>query len=278
MAFWSMKVMKDLFRRDTTSSCFIAYPEKPMQMPMQPDNKAIYDANWDRWSDQKVYGPASRWLGWLVKETLGEIDRAAIKKVIDVGCGQGSMTAMIAAYLPAASVVGIDLSETGIRAAQQSYSGPNLSYAVDTDSSSLESATCDLTTCFEVLEHVEDWESMLERICGASRRYVILSFPTGRMRPFERVVGHVRNFERGQVEDFMHRNGFDDLRVRYAGFPFYSPLYRDFCNLMDAGHSNFASGRYGLPQKIVSAVFFFMFRYLSSSRIGDQFCGLFERR
>jgi SAM-dependent methyltransferase len=245
---------------------------------MQPDNKAIYDANWDRWTDQKVYGPASRWLSWLVSETLDAIGQTVIKDVIDVGCGQGSMTAMIADRLSGARVVGIDLSETGIRAAQASYLRPNLSFVVDIDSSRLEHAMYDLATCFEVLEHVEDWESMLHRICGASRRYVLLSFPTGRMRPFERAVGHVRNFQRGQVEEFMQRNGFDGLEIRYAGFPFYSPLYRDFCNLMDAGNSTFASGRYGLAQKIVGNVFFAMFRYLSSSRTGDQFCGLFERR
>lgn len=245
---------------------------------MQPDNKAIYDANWERWSDQKVFGPASRWLRWLVRQNLEATDRASIKTVVDVGCGQGSMTASIADFLPDASVRGIDFSETGIRAAQTAYSRPNLTYAVDADSSSLEDETFDLATCFEVLEHVEDWESLLRRICRASRWYVMLSFPTGRMRPFERVVGHVRNFQPGQVETFMRSNGFNDLKVRYAGFPFYSPLYRDFCDLMDAGNSDFASGRYGLPQKIVSNVLFATFRYLSSSRIGDQFCGLFVRR
>lgn len=245
---------------------------------MRPDNRAIYDANWDRWSDQKVYGPASRWLSWLVRRTLDGIERSAIRSAIDVGCGQGSMTSMIADQLPGASVLGIDLSETGIRAAQTSYPQANLKFAVDVDSSALEHRRYDLATCFEVLEHVEDWESMLQRICGASKRYVLLSFPTGRMRPFERAVGHVRNFQRGQVEGFMRHNGFEGIEIRYAGFPFYSPLYRDFCNLMDAGNSAFASGRYGLPQKIVGSVLFAMFRYLSSSRTGDQFCGLFERR
>jgi SAM-dependent methyltransferase len=245
---------------------------------MHPDNKAIYDANWDRWSDQKVYGPASRWLRWLVEQNLGYIDRSAITRIIDVGCGQGEMTAMLARLLPAAKVSGVDLSEAGITIANRSYRLPNLTFDLDTESRRLELATYDLVTCFEVLEHVDDWESLLQRICSASKRYVMLSYPTGRMRPFELAVGHVRNFRRGQVEEFMERNGFAEGNLFYAGFPFYSPLYRELCNLMDAGSSNFASGPYGRPQKIVSAVLYVMFRYLSMTRMGDQFCGVFERR
>ena len=244
---------------------------------MHPDNKTIYDANWTRWSDQKVYGPASRWLRWLVNRNLDTLDRSAINTVIDVGCGQGSMASMIAMILPAATVLGIDLSTSGIEAAKKLYRLRNLAFAVDTDSSRLDRASYDLVTCFEVLEHLDDWESMLERICRASNRYVMLSFPTGRMRRFERTVGHVRNFRPGQVEEFMRRNGFVDRNLFYAGFPFYSPLYRDFCDLVDAGNSDFASGSYGPSQKVVSAVLFVMFRYLSSTRAGDQFCGVFER-
>jgi SAM-dependent methyltransferase len=245
---------------------------------MNVDNKAIYDANWDRWSDQKVYGPASRWLRWLVVQNLGYIDCSAIKRVIDVGCGQGEMTAMLAGLLPTAQVLGIDFSQTGIVIAQRKFALPNLIFEVDIDSSRLGIADYELTTCFEVLEHVDDWESLLQRICSASNRYVMLSYPTGRMRRFEVAVGHVRNFQRGAVEAFMKRAGFVAKNLFYAGFPFYSPIYRDFCDIVDAGNSNFASGRYGLPQRIVSAILFAMFRYCSLVRRGDQFCGVFERK
>lgn len=247
-------------------------------MLTSPDNKSIYDEKWDEWFDQKVYGPASRWLRWLIERNVQYADVASISRVIDVGCGQGATTAMLAQLLPNATVVGIDFSATGIAAATQHYGNARLKFVADESSLLLNTSQYDLVTCYEVLEHVDDWEPLLARICKASNKYVMLSFPVGRMRPYEVVVGHVRNFQRGQVEAFMERQGFVGRNVFYAGFPFYSPLYREFCNLMDAGNSNFASGRYGLPQKIVGGSLYLMFRYLSLTRKGDQFCGLFERR
>ena len=48
------------------------------------------------------------------------------------------------------------------------------------------------------------------------------------MRAFEAAVGHVRNFRRGEVEAFMARAGFLERNIYHAGFPFFSPLYREF--------------------------------------------------
>lgn len=247
-------------------------------MTIPPDNKAIYNQNWDDWFDQKVHGPASRWLRWLVAENLERTEKRAITSVVDVGCGQGATTEMIARMLPDASVFGIDFSDAGIAAARCHYVKSNLTFSVDESSTYLESGPYDLITCFEVLEHVPEWEILLHRICSASKKYVMLSFPTGNMRKFEAAVGHVRNFQRGEVERFMLLEGFRESNIFYAGFPFYSPLYRNFCNLMDAGNSAFASGQYGFRQKAVSAFLFTLFRYFSMRRAGDQFCGLFERQ
>jgi SAM-dependent methyltransferase len=246
-------------------------------MHTTPNNKIIYDKNWDAWFDQKVYGPASRWLRWLIECNLDYIDPITISKVIDIGCGQGTTTALISKKFPIASILGTDFSRTGIAAATRHYGSDRLQFVVDESSQHLEPSSFDLVTCFEVLEHVYEWQALLERICSASQRYVMLSFPTGRMRKFESTVGHVRNFRAGEVERFMTGVGFLPVNLYYAGFPFYSPLYRDLCNLMDAGHSNFASGRFGLRQRALSSILFTSFRYLSARRVGDQFCGLFVR-
>jgi len=96
------------------------------------------------------------------------------------------------------------------------------------------------------------------------------------MRPYEIHVGHVRNFAKGQVEALMRGQGFAPARVYYAGFPFFSPIYRNLCNLVDAGSNSFSTGRFGLKQKIVAAILLLSFR-LSLRRVGDQFCGIFVR-
>jgi SAM-dependent methyltransferase len=242
------------------------------------DNKAIYDANWELWADQKVYGPASRWLRWLVKTNLHRLDASRVKEVLDVGCGEGNITALIARELPRARVLGIDFSKTGIHVAQRRYREGNLGFMLDIESRALVAQAFDLVTAFEVLEHVEDWQALLGRMLAATRRYVMLSFPTGRMRPCEVKVGHVRNFKRGEVEAFLAQQGFAPVNVFYAGFPFFSPIFRDLCNLTNAVDSPFITGKYTWRQKAVSALVYASFRYGSLRRLGDQFCGIFVRK
>jgi SAM-dependent methyltransferase len=200
-----------------------------------------------------------------------------IKSVLDVGCGEGTITWQLAEWLPQARILGIDFSAAGIACGRARYALPNLAFEHDDESRRM-SARFDMVTAFEVLEHVEDWQDFLARMAAAANRYVLLSFPTGRMRPFEVHVGHFRNFKHGEVEQFMEKQGFAAERIFYAGFPFYSPLYREVCNLTDSASNRFTTGRYGARQKVVANMLFWLFRYGSTRRrLGDQFCGLFRR-
>ena len=113
----------------------------------------------------------------------------------------------------------------------------------------------------------------------ASQKYLLLSFPTGRMRNFEIHMGHYRNFQKNEVEDFLKSYQFFPKKVFYAGFPFFSPLYREICNLTNAGSNSWTQGQYTLFQKSISSAFYFLFSFMSTKeKYGDQFCGLFERR
>lgn len=245
---------------------------------MEIDNKAIYAANWGRWVDMKVHGPASRAIRSLIHDQIhGLQEPASITSVLDVGCGEGTITWHMAKWLPHARVVGIDFSEAGIECGRARYTLPNLVFEHDDQSKRLDERH-DLITAFEVLEHVENWQSFLARMAAAAKKFVLVSFPTGRMRPFEVHVGHFRNFKKGEVEEFMRAQGFSPEQIFYAGFPFYSPLYRELCNLTDSASNRFTTGKYGLGQKIVGSVFYSLFRYASTRRrLGDQFCGLFRR-
>lgn len=241
------------------------------------DNHSLYNEKWSGWVDMKIYGPASRWLRSLVSDQLSHADTSKIMSVLDVGCGEGTITNFLAQKIPNAAVSGIDFSESGIECARASYVLPNLSFTHDLESKELEKRY-DLVTAFEVLEHVDDWQDLLGRMARSSQKYLLLSFPTGRMRPFEKNVGHVRNFKKGEVESFLNRGGYKPVSIYYAGFPFYNPIYRELCQLTDSANNTFTQGTYGLAQKAVGLFFFVLFRFFSTRKnFGDQFCGLFER-
>lgn len=245
---------------------------------MEIDNQSLYDKNWGFWIDQKVYGPASRWLRYLIDDLLDAIpDPAKIGAILDLGCGEGTNTYFIARRFVWAKVRGIDFSKTGIACAQSRYRLPNLEFICDPDSRILD-GRYDLITCFEVLEHVEQWQELLARMITAAERYLMLSFPTGRMRAYEKNVGHVQNFQKQEMENYLLKLGFQPLRVFYSGFPFYSPFYRELCNFTNAANCSLTQGAFGTSQKIVSAILFILFRYFSTKkRSGDQFCGIFEK-
>lgn len=241
------------------------------------DNHQIYNEKWDGWVDMKIYGPASRWLRSLISDQISVMDKGSVKSILDVGSGEGTITHFMAQKLPDATVLGIDFSESGIECSRTSYQLPNLFFEHDLDSKALEKKY-DLVTAFEVLEHVDDWRDLLGRMANASQKYVLVSFPTGRMRPFEKNVGHLRNFKIGEVEEFLLEKGFRSISIFYTGFPFYNPLYRNLCQLTDSANNTFTQGKYGIAQKTIGWFFFVLFRFFSTRRrFGDQFCGLFER-
>jgi SAM-dependent methyltransferase len=247
--------------------------------PSIPDNKKIYDETWADWVDMKKYGPASRWLHALLRRQLAVVRSAAwrVHTVLDVGCGEGTVTNLLHKELPEAQVTGIDFSASGIACAQHEYPHDKLRFVHDEDSALLD-GQYDLVSAFEVLEHVEDWQEVLGRMADASTQYLLLSFPVGRMRPFEVHVGHLRNFKKGEVEAFLATKGFVPKNIFYAGFPFYNPLYREVCNLTDSGSNTLTKGKYGWFQKLIGSVLLFMFDHLSTRRrFGNQFCGLFVR-
>jgi SAM-dependent methyltransferase len=243
-----------------------------------PNNRDIYDANWTTWLDMKVHGPTSRSLRSLIHDQIvGLQNGEIITSVLDVGCGEGTITWHMAKWLPHACVLGIDFSKTGIDCGRARYALPNLSFEHDEQSQRL-GQVYDLVTAFEVLEHVEDWRSFLGQMARAARKFILVSFPTGRMRPFEVHVGHFRNFKKGEVETFMRSQGFIPERIFYAGFPFFSPIYRELCNMTNSGSNRFTTGQYGWRQKAVASAFYLLFRHASTrTRFGDQFCGLFRR-
>ncbi len=242
-------------------------------------NKEFYDTNWARFVDQKIYGPASHWHRSLVFNILKMIIYdSGIKHILDVGCGEGTIAYNLAKAFPQAQIKGVDFSNTGIKCGKMNYKLSNLEFALDNRNISLMIKKYDLITCFEVLEHVGKWETLLGKICKSSKKYVMISFPTGRMRPFEKNVGHARNFAKGQVEEQMKKFGFVPVTLYYAGFPFYSPIYRDLCNVVNMGNDGFSLGKYSAFKKMISFIIYITFRYFSTKRhFGDEFIGLFIR-
>ncbi|PDV98093.1 hypothetical protein A9Q02_03160 [Candidatus Chloroploca asiatica] len=197
----------------------------------------------------------------------------AFTSVLDIGCGQGSLLAEIHHEFPHVEVFGSDFSTSAVLMARQQV--PDGKFCVfDLERDHLQ-RQFDLVVCSEVLEHIVDDEAALRHLAAMTGKYVVISTVQGRMRGFEAgEVGHVRNYGYGELVRKVEEAGLKVQRVIEWGFPFYSPLYRDYLDLTDMRGT---TGKFGLTRKIISNLIYMVFLF-NSSRIGDEIFILAERK
>ena len=223
---------------------------------------ATYDRGWQsQWDDMKKYGPFSRHLRRMIKQIVRPLE---FQSVLDIGCGQGSLLQELQTEFPKIIPYGIDISVSAVELARGRVSGGRFR-VMDITEGSLDEKY-DLVVCSEVLEHIPDDLAALQNLRKMTQKYLLVSAPQGRMRGFEKQYGHVRNYAHGELVRKLEKQGFVILSVLEWGFPFYSPLYRDFLQVIG---SKGTTGEFGSVRKLMSQAIYFLF-LLNSSRRGDQ--------
>jgi trans-aconitate methyltransferase len=119
-----------------------------------------------KWDPVEYERSSSAQYKWAM-ELISHIDIASDKHILDIGCGDGKITAHLAAVVPQGRVMGIDLSSEMIRFAQAKFSSkdyPPLSFQVG-------DATCltfceefDLVVSFACLHWIKDIATVLKGV------------------------------------------------------------------------------------------------------------------
>ena len=105
--------------------------------------------------------------------------RADPASLLDVGCGEGVLTARWAARLAPRPVLGVDLDDPALAAEWAAHSAPeNLRFAVmAADALAVPDRAYELVCATEVLEHVPDPRAALSEMARASSRWLLVSVP-----------------------------------------------------------------------------------------------------
>lgn len=150
----------------------------------------------------------------------------APKQVLEVGCGEGHVTAKLAAFYPGTRIVGTDSSAEIIGRARELHRG--LEFRVMRIEDAATSGPWDLIVACEVFEHLADPERALDAVCRACRGHVLVTVPR---EPLWRAMnmlrgrywgslgdtpGHLQHWSRGALLRF--------LRTRLAIVDTRSPL------------------------------------------------------
>jgi ubiquinone/menaquinone biosynthesis C-methylase UbiE len=235
---------------------------------IQSMSTAAYDEGWkSKWDDMKTYGPFSRHLRRIIKQIIKPLE---FETVLDVGCGQGSFLEELQLEFPCIRPYGIDMSSSAVELARKRV--PSGRFCVLDISEKFLDEKWDLVLCSEVLEHIPDDLTVLQNLRKMTGKYLLISTPQGRMREFEKQVGHVRNYASGELVRKIESSGFKILSVVEWGFPFYSPLYRNF---LDFTGSRGTTGEFGAFRKCVAELIYLVFLLNSSTR-GDEIFVLAE--
>lgn len=232
-------------------------------MTAAPISAEAYNALWAAgWDDTRLYGPMARHSRRLFTRLSADLTPNSI---LDVGCGEGSLLSTLMKHHPGATGTGVEVSDHAIALATRVT--PNATFAnCDVASGALD-RTFDLVVSADVVEHIADDITAIKNMAAmtAPGGRLIISTLQGRMRNFERQVGHVRNYELGELEEKIRGAGLKVERVIAWGWPFYSPLYRDFLDVMD---NKGTMGRFGIIRKTVCHLLYALFM-LNRSTKGD---------
>lgn len=132
------------------------------------------------------------------------------KKVLDLACGEGYGSAILAES--AASVLGVDISSEAIGHARARYSRDNLSFQeASATAIPLADDTIDVVVSFETLEHLTEQEAMLtefRRVLKADGVLIISS-------PDRKAYSDDRDYENEYHVAELYRDEFDRLLARF---------------------------------------------------------------
>ena len=138
----------------------------------------------------------------MAQEVLALLDLNGSERILDVGCGDGKITAEIASRAPRGSVVGVDPSRDMIRFAQSHHDSsarPNLRFQVADARSLPFQNDFDLVVSFNALHWVPEQEAALSSIHSAlisGGKAQLRLVPAGTRKSLEKMVEETRRTSR----------------------------------------------------------------------------------
>ena len=228
----------------------------------------------DYW--RKMAAPRHR-----LKTLLALLGERPPRRLVDLGCGDGTLLEEIRRRHPASELCGVDLSPEQIRA--------NALRAADVEwlAADLERPDSlggvrrehfDAVIASELIEHLDNPPALLlsARALATPGARLLLSTQSGPVRATERHVGHHRHYEKREIEELLRGAGWLPLRVWNCGFPFHD-LSKWLANLdPDASLRRFGEARYGPVENLACLGLRVLFQLNSQSR-GAQLYALAER-
>jgi SAM-dependent methyltransferase len=193
-------------------------------------NRDNWDRHWQEYSETAEQNPAQNYRRELILSLLGVQDQGKGARIMDIGSGQGDMAAVIHSRFPAAQILGLELSQSGVEISRRKVPGARFVQRNLLDETGIpreQQAWATHAVCSEVIEHLDDPAVLLKnaRAYMAAGCSLILTAPGGPMSAFDKHIGHRKHWRGEDIETLLQNAGYEPERVTGVGFPFFN-LYR----------------------------------------------------
>ena len=141
------------------------------------------------------YSSVAALQGAMAEEALALLHLNGNERVLDLGCGNGKVTAEIAARLPQGSIIGIDASSDMITFAREHFSSANLQFAISDIRHLIFREEFDLVVSFNALHWIPDQDNALRSIRTAMKPNTLAQLrlvPDGERKSLETVIEETR--------------------------------------------------------------------------------------
>ncbi len=134
---------------------------------------------------------AQRLVAGFLRELDVMVDAARPRELLDVGCGEGIVTARMAARANVAHALGLDRDSEALSDHWMRHRSERLDFAVaDAHSLPFGDGSWDMACAIEILEQVDDPRAVVGELARVARRHVLVSVP-------RQPVWRILNFARG---------------------------------------------------------------------------------
>jgi len=178
--------------------------------------------------DAEKYKKASTHQKEWGKKLIAELELKGNERILDIGCGDGAITAQLVELVPNGLVVGIDVSQSMIESAQKNYKVENLRFdLMDINTINFQDEF-DIVFSNATLHWVKDHNKLLANVYKSLRPGGILRFnfaANGNCSTFFKVVRKI-----------MANRKYADY-FNYFDWPWFMPTIEEYEKLLDK--SNF---------------------------------------
>ena len=164
---------------------------------------------------QKVWG----------KGLISELKLAGHERILDLGCGDGALTAELAERVPGGFVLGIDASESMIATARKDHSGTNLQFKLHDINQIDFKSEFDMVFSNATLHWIKNHNTLLRNVFNCLRDGGIARFQFA-------ADGNCSNLIR-ILHEVMSESPYTDT-FREFDWPWYMPTCQKYRALLDA--------------------------------------------